>query len=131
MPALRLLAEILRQPAFPTKEFELLKQEQLTEVENNKSEPQQKAVTAFTRSVSRELGIHGICVNTLAPGFTITGLQNDLHVEQSRAGAIQRRAIKREQVPEDLVGTLVYLASDASDFLTGQVLAVDGGANNT
>ena len=49
VPALRLLAEILRQPAFPAKEFELLKQEQLTEVENNKSEPQQKAVTTFSR----------------------------------------------------------------------------------
>ncbi|MET0670932.1 MAG: SDR family oxidoreductase [Xanthobacteraceae bacterium] len=89
------------------------------------------AVTSFTRAVSRELGVHGICVNTLAPGFTISGMQNQDHIDQSRAGAITRRAIKREQVPEDLVGTLVYLASKDSDFLTGQVLAVDGGANNT
>jgi NAD(P)-dependent dehydrogenase (short-subunit alcohol dehydrogenase family) len=89
------------------------------------------AVTSFTRAVSRELGQHGICVNTLAPGFTISGMQNAAHVEQSRAGAITRRAIKREQFPEDLTGTLVYLASKDSDFLTGQVLAVDGGANNT
>ena len=88
-------------------------------------------MTSFTRAVSRELGQHGICVNTLAPGFTISGMQNEEHLRQSRAGAITRRAIKREQVPEDLVGTLVYLASKDSDFLTGQVLAVDGGANNT
>jgi NAD(P)-dependent dehydrogenase (short-subunit alcohol dehydrogenase family) len=89
------------------------------------------AVTAFTRAVSRELGQHGICVNTLAPGLTISGAQNEEHLRQSRQSSLARRAIKREQVPEDLVGTLVYLASKDSDFLTGQVLAVDGGANNT
>jgi NAD(P)-dependent dehydrogenase (short-subunit alcohol dehydrogenase family) len=91
------------------------------------------AVTAFTRCVSRELGGHGICVNTLAPGYTLsdTGLTNTAHVEQSKAAAVQRRAIKRDQVPEDLVGTLIYLCSSDSDFMTGQVLALDGGANNT
>jgi NAD(P)-dependent dehydrogenase (short-subunit alcohol dehydrogenase family) len=89
------------------------------------------AVTAFTRAVSRELGQHGICINTLAPGLTISGEQNPDHLNQSRASSLARRAIKRDQVPEDLVGTLVYLASKDSDFMTGQVLAVDGGANNT
>jgi NAD(P)-dependent dehydrogenase (short-subunit alcohol dehydrogenase family) len=91
------------------------------------------AVTAFTRAISRELGEHGICVNTLAPGFTLsdTGLTNTLHVEKSRAAAVQRRAIKRDEYPEDLLGTLIFLASSDSDFMTGQVLAVDGGANNT
>src|SRR5687767_7747964 len=89
------------------------------------------AVTSFTRAVSRELGQHGICVNTLAPGLTISGAQNEEHLKQSGASSLARRAIKRVQVPEDLVGTLVYLASKDSDFLTGQVLAVDGGANNT
>ncbi len=91
------------------------------------------AVTAFTRAISRELGDHGICVNTLAPGYTLseTGLKNTVHVAQSRAAAVQRRAIKRDEYPEDLVGTLIYLCSSDSDFVTGQVLAVDGGANNT
>jgi NAD(P)-dependent dehydrogenase (short-subunit alcohol dehydrogenase family) len=91
------------------------------------------AVTAFTRAISRELGDHGICVNTLAPGYTLsdTGLTNATHVEKSRAGAIQRRAIKRDEVPEDLLGTLIFLCSSDSDFMTGQVLAVDGGSNNT
>ena len=89
------------------------------------------AVTSFTRAISRELGQHGICVNTLAPGLTISGAQNTDHLEQSRGPTIARRAIKRDQVPEDLTGTLVYLASKDSDFLTGQVLAVDGGSNNT
>jgi NAD(P)-dependent dehydrogenase (short-subunit alcohol dehydrogenase family) len=91
------------------------------------------AVTAFTRAISRELGAHGICVNTLAPGYTLsdTGLTNAVHVEQSRAAAVQRRALKRDEYPEDLLGTLIFLASSDSDFMTGQVLAVDGGANNT
>ncbi len=91
------------------------------------------AVTAFTRAISRELGDHGICVNTLAPGYTLsdTGLTNTVHVEKSRAGAVARRAIKRDEFPEDLLGTLIFLASSDSDFMTGQVLAVDGGTNNT
>jgi NAD(P)-dependent dehydrogenase (short-subunit alcohol dehydrogenase family) len=91
------------------------------------------AVTAFTRAISRELGDHGICVNTLAPGYTLsdTGLTNTVHVEKSRAAAVQRRAIKRDEYPEDLLGTLIFLASSDSDFMTGQVLAVDGGTNNT
>jgi NAD(P)-dependent dehydrogenase (short-subunit alcohol dehydrogenase family) len=92
------------------------------------------AVTAFTRALSRELGAHNICVNTLAPGFTISDsvvAQNPGHLESARAPAIARRALKRDEVPEDLVGTLVFLASAESDFITGQTLAVDGGANNT
>jgi NAD(P)-dependent dehydrogenase (short-subunit alcohol dehydrogenase family) len=91
------------------------------------------AVTSFTRSISRELGDYGICVNTLAPGFTLsdTGLTNTVHVDQSRAIAVQRRAIKRDEYPEDILGTLIFLASSDSDFMTGQVLAVDGGTNNT
>lgn len=91
------------------------------------------AVTAFTRAISRELGEYGICVNTMAPGFTLsdTALTNTLHVEKSRAAAVQRRAIKRDEYPEDLLGTLIFLASSDSDFMTGQVLAIDGGANNT
>jgi NAD(P)-dependent dehydrogenase (short-subunit alcohol dehydrogenase family) len=91
------------------------------------------AVHAFTRCMSRELGEHGICVNTLAPGYTLsdTGLTNAAHVAQSRTNAVQRRALKRDEYPEDLLGTLIFLCSPDSDFMTGQVLAVDGGSNNT
>ena len=92
------------------------------------------AVTAFTRALSRELGAHNICVNTLAPGFTISDSvveQNPGHLASAREPAIQRRALKRDEVPQDLVGTLIFLASAESDFITGQTLAVDGGANNT
>jgi NAD(P)-dependent dehydrogenase (short-subunit alcohol dehydrogenase family) len=92
------------------------------------------AVTAFTRALSRELGEHNICVNTLAPGLTISDSvvsHNPGHLTSARAPAIQRRALKRDELPEDLVGTLVFLASADSDFITGQTLAVDGGATNT
>src|SRR4029077_20017379 len=91
------------------------------------------AITAFTRCSSRELGEHGICVNTLAPGYTLsdTGLTNTVHVAASKAAAIAPGAITRDQFPEALLETLIYLCSSDSDFMTGQVLAVDGGANNT
>ena len=92
------------------------------------------AVTAFTRSLSRAVGQDGICVNTLAPGFTLSDSvveNNPGHVESSRANAIARRAIKRDAHPPDLLGALVFLASADSDFITGQTIAVDGGAVNT
>jgi NAD(P)-dependent dehydrogenase (short-subunit alcohol dehydrogenase family) len=92
------------------------------------------AVTAFTRALSRELGMHGICVNTLMPGFTLSDTvvaNNPEHVSSAREPAIVRRAIKRDEHPEDLLGSLVFLASGDSDFITGQTIAVDGGAVNT
>ena len=92
------------------------------------------AMTAFTRALSRELGEHGICVNTLAPGFTLSDTlvaSNPGHVSAARQSSIQRRALKRDEHPQDLLGTLVFLAASDSDFMTGQTLAVDGGAVNT
>ena len=92
------------------------------------------AVVAMTRTLSRELGEHGICINTLAPGFTLSETvvaDNPEHVGTSRAAAIQRRSLKRDMHPPDLIGALIFLASSDSDFYTGQILAVDGGAVNT
>ncbi|MGH6674783.1 MAG: SDR family NAD(P)-dependent oxidoreductase, partial [Xanthobacteraceae bacterium] len=92
------------------------------------------AVTAFTRSISRELGEHNICVNSLAPGFTLSDSvieENPGHLAHSQQPSIVRRAIKRDEYPEDLLGALIFLASTDSDFITGQTIAVDGGANNT
>jgi NAD(P)-dependent dehydrogenase (short-subunit alcohol dehydrogenase family) len=92
------------------------------------------AVSAFTRSLSRAVGEHGICVNTLAPGFTLSDSvveNNPIHVTNSRDNAIARRAIKRDAYPPDLLGALIFLASPDSDFITGQTIAVDGGAVNT
>jgi NAD(P)-dependent dehydrogenase (short-subunit alcohol dehydrogenase family) len=92
------------------------------------------AVSTFTRSLSRAVGTDGICVNTLAPGFTLSDSvveNNPTHVKSSRDNAIQRRAIKRDAYPPDLIGALIFLASPDSDFITGQTIAVDGGAVNT
>jgi NAD(P)-dependent dehydrogenase (short-subunit alcohol dehydrogenase family) len=91
-------------------------------------------IMAFTRALSRELGQHGICVNTLSPGFTLSDSvveQNPGHVSAAREPAIQSRAIRRDQYPQDLTGALIFLASADSDFVTGQTLVVDGGSVNT
>ena len=87
------------------------------------------AVISFTRSVARELGDSGIRANTIAPGGIMT--DNVVAQEELRgfiALGTATRAIKREQVPEDVVGACIFLASEESDFVTGQVLAVDGGS---
>ena len=91
------------------------------------------AMTSFSRALSRELGEHGICVNTLAPGFTISDgvLANVEFHEKWRQPIVQSRAIKREEMPEDLRGAIVFLSSAESDFVTGQTLSVCGGSINT
>jgi NAD(P)-dependent dehydrogenase (short-subunit alcohol dehydrogenase family) len=91
-------------------------------------------IMAMTRALSRELGEHGIRVNTLAPGFTMSETviaENPGHVETARTRAVASRALKRDEQPADLLGALVFLASADSDFVTGQTIAVDGGNVNT
>ncbi|MCB1358924.1 MAG: SDR family oxidoreductase [Maritimibacter sp.] len=91
------------------------------------------AVAAMTRALSRELGGSGVRVNSLAPGLTLSSslLENADHIAGARDRVIASRALKRDGHPEDLVGALLFLASDESLFMTGQTLAVDGGSVNT
>ncbi len=91
-------------------------------------------IMAFTRALARELGEHGIRVNTLSPGFTLSDTvlrENPGHVETARERAVQSRSLRRDEHPQDLLGALVFLSSADSDFITGQTLAVDGGNVNT
>jgi 3-oxoacyl-[acyl-carrier protein] reductase len=85
-------------------------------------------VIGFTRTLSRELGQFDITVNSVAPGFTITeGVSSLLATPGVDEMTVARRSIKRRQMPEDLIGAVVFLSSDESDFITGQTVVVDGG----
>ena len=86
-------------------------------------------VVGFTRSLARELGEHGIRVNAISPGFTLSGDNETNATEESKQANVQARMLQRAEVPADLVGTLVFLASDDSDFITGQTILVDGGGS--
>ena len=85
-------------------------------------------VIALTRTASRELAENNIWVNCIVPGLTISeGVDNHPDLHAGRAPTIAMRAIKRDMLPADLNGTLLFLASEDSDFITGQTINVDGG----
>ena len=89
------------------------------------------AMLGFTRALARDLGRHGIRVNTLAPGFVMSDTllaNNQAHIDEMRDAVIAARSIKRDGYPEDLIGALVFLAAADSDFVTGQSISVCGGA---
>lgn len=83
-------------------------------------------VIALTRAMAKEVGEYGICVNAIAPGFTLTEASRSLRSD-AETYAVDRGAIRRAEQPEDLVGTVAFLASSESDFITGQTIIVDGG----
>ena len=82
-------------------------------------------VIAFTRVLAREAGPSGITVNSIAPGLTAS--ETEKHDMEQFAARIPNRAIKRIEVPEDLVGAGIFFMSGESDFISGQTLVVDGG----
>jgi NAD(P)-dependent dehydrogenase (short-subunit alcohol dehydrogenase family) len=84
------------------------------------------ALIGMTRSLAREVGEYGICVNAIAPGLVEHEGQNAPRALTELQ--LKERSIKRLQTPEDLLGTLVFLASPDSDFMTGQTIVVDGGS---
>ena len=87
------------------------------------------AQVAFTRALAREVGEFGITVNCIAPGLTMSEkVVDDEQWQQAKAANTASRAIKREEVPEDLLGAIVFFSSSDSDFITGQTLVVDGGS---
>jgi NAD(P)-dependent dehydrogenase (short-subunit alcohol dehydrogenase family) len=87
------------------------------------------AIVAFTRALAKELGKDSIHVNCVAPGFTMSdGVKAHPEVvEQLRDVSVAARSIQRDQLPEDVVGAVVFLCSPAADFVTGQTMVIDGG----
>ena len=87
------------------------------------------AIIAMTRAMARELGEENIRVNSLAPGLTMSEAvaAADNTFAPYNEASIRGRALKREQMPDDLIGAAIFLASDASAFMTGQTMVVDGG----
>lgn len=88
------------------------------------------AINAMTKALAKELGAAGIRVNGVAPGFTMSdGVKANPHqIEKLQEISVNARVIARDQLPEDVVGAVVFLASQDAAFITGQTLVVDGGA---
>jgi 3-oxoacyl-[acyl-carrier protein] reductase len=84
-------------------------------------------VIGFTRALSREVAEFGITVNAVTPGLTLSDTQVESSSNNYLAATAAGRAIGRPQLPEDLVGAVMFLSSAASDFMTGQTVNVDGG----
>jgi NAD(P)-dependent dehydrogenase (short-subunit alcohol dehydrogenase family) len=88
------------------------------------------AVMTMTRSLARELGRDFITVNAVSPGYTLSegNLANKEFLASYREAAIATRALPRDGWPADIVGAVAFLASDDASFISGQILAVDGGS---
>ena len=84
------------------------------------------AVIAMTRSMARELGADAITVNAVAPGLTLVEATEYIPADRHRH-YVDGRAIQRQQLPADVCGAVTFLLSDAAGFITGQLLAVNGG----
>ena len=84
-------------------------------------------VVALTRVMARQLGEFGINVNCMTPGSTMSEESVSEEVLKRREGSMDKRAFRRVETPADIVGTALFLASSDSDFVTGQLLVVEGG----
>ena len=87
------------------------------------------AIVALTRALAKELGKDNVLVNCVAPGFTMSaGVEAHPEVvEKLRDVSVSARTLQRDQVPEDVVGAVVFLCGPGSSFITGQSIVIDGG----
>ena len=85
-------------------------------------------VIGLTRALARELGDYNINVNAIAPGLTVSMDDDDEDKLLRFETRMQARSLKRLEGPQDLVGAVLFLCSTDSDFMTGQTMVVDGGA---
>ena len=83
-------------------------------------------IISFTRALAAEVGQYGICVNAIGPGFTDSESSRTV-IDDIAKYDVSLTPLRRLEQPEDLVGAIIFLASDESDFITGQTLVVDGG----
>ena len=81
---------------------------------------------ALAKSVAQEMGTRNIRVNAIAPGFILTDMTAKLP-EETKAEWIKKIPLRRGGTPEDIANTAVFLASDMSSYITGQVIEIDGG----
>ncbi len=85
------------------------------------------ALVGMTRSMARELGADGITVNVLLPGATRTEIERETVSSDQMKAFLAARSIPRVETADDLIGSVMFLSSDASSFVTGQSLTIDGG----
>lgn len=85
------------------------------------------ALAGMSLSMARELGADGITVNAILPGATFTEIERKTVTPEQKERIVAMQCIPRPEVPEDLVGAMLFLASDASAFVTGQSINLDGG----
>ena len=88
------------------------------------------AVMSMTRSLAREFGADNVLVNAVSPGYTLSegNLANTEFLAVYRKSAIETRALPRDAYPDDISGAVAFLASEDASFITGQIIAVDGGS---
>ena len=85
------------------------------------------AINGLTKSLAKELGMYNIRVNAVSPGVVGTDMVKDNVSEEMKAGLLRMTPLAKMAEPKDLAGIYLYLASDASNFTTGQIIGVDGG----
>lgn len=88
------------------------------------------ALIGMTRSMARELGAYGITVNAVLPGSVATEIHRETVTAESKRRIVEMQCIPRGQIPEDLIGIMLFLAGSGSEFMTGQSITVDGGATH-
>lgn len=85
------------------------------------------AVSTYTRALAKEVGPKGIRVNGVAPGLIGTRFHDVFNTPEGRRGTVERTPARREGTPEDVADAVVYLASDRSGFLAGEIIQINGG----
>jgi 3-oxoacyl-[acyl-carrier protein] reductase len=89
------------------------------------------ALMSMSLSMARELGPDNITVNAILPGATFTEIERKTVTPQQKERIVAMQCIPRPEVPEDLVGAALFLASDAAGFVTGQSINLDGGVTGS